>query len=155
GRITALRDIYYYDSGAYCPYGPIIPECCQGIMPGPYKIGAIHTEYIAVFTNTPIVSPYRGAGMPHGVFVMETMINRIAQELQLDPIEVRRRNLVTPADCPYNGGVVFQNNSPLIHRDCDYPAQLNKLLEAIDYYGFKAKQGDLRKRGIYRGLGIA
>ena len=155
GRITALRDVYYYDSGAYCPYGPIIPECCQGIMPGPYKIPAIHTEYIAVYTNTPIVSPYRGAGMPHGVFVMETMINRVAQELQLNQIDVRRRNLVTPADCPHDGGVVFQNNSPLIHRDCDYPKQLSKLLEEIGYQQFKKEQPQQRRRGIYRGLGIA
>lgn len=155
GRITALKDVFLYDSGAYCPYGPINAECCQGILPGPYKIPAIYTEYLAVYTNTPIVSPYRGAGQPHGVFVMETVVNRIAQALTLDVAEVRRRNLVRPADCPFDAGVVFQNNSPLIHQDCDYPAQLAILIEAIGYESFRAEQPELRARGIFRGVGLA
>lgn len=155
GRVTALKDVFLYDSGAYCPYGPINAECCQGILPGPYKIPNIYTEYQAVYTNTPIVSPYRGAGQPHGVFVMETVMNRIAVALDLDVAEVRRRNIVTPADCPWDAGVVFQNNSPLIHQDCDYPAQLAQLLDALDYDAFRRGQAGLRDRGIYRGIGIA
>ena len=101
GRLLGLSDIFYYDSGAYCPYGPVNAICCQGILPGPYKIPNLRTEYLAVYTNTPIVSPYRGAGQPHGAFVMETMMNRLAREIEMDPVEVRRRVYVSVQLCPY------------------------------------------------------
>jgi carbon-monoxide dehydrogenase large subunit len=154
GQILGLKDTFYYDTGAYCPYGPINAECCQGILPGPYKIGAVHTEYIAVYTNTPMVSPYRGAGQPHGAFVMETVINHVARELNLDPAEVRRRNVVRPEECPWDSGQLFQNNSHVIHRDVDYPAQLATLLKALDYEGVKKSQAGARDFGIFRGVGI-
>ncbi len=137
-----------------CPYGPINAECCQGILPGPYRIPAVHTEYVAVYTNTQMVSPYRGAGQPHGAFVMESAINHVARALDLDPAEIRRRNLVRPADCPWDTGQVFQNNARLIHRDTDYPAQLARLLDALDYEGVKRGQAAARDQGIFRGVGI-
>jgi CO/xanthine dehydrogenase Mo-binding subunit len=100
------------------------------------------------------VSPYRGAGMPHGNIVMETMMNRLADRLGLDRVELRRRNLVMPTECPYDGGMIFQYGTALIHRDCDYPALLAKLMSVLDYDGFKASQAGLRARGIHKGIGI-
>ena len=154
GTLLGLRDIYYYDTGAYCPYGPINAECCQGIMPGLYKIPAVHTEYIAVYTNTQIISPYRGAGMPHGCFVMETMMNRLADEIGVDRVEIRRRNLITPADCPHDSGTFFQYGTALIHRDCDYPAQFEKILAELDVEEFRGSQAEWRAQGIYKGIGL-
>ena len=154
GRILGLKDLFLYDSGAYCPYGPINAECCQGILPGPYRIPVVHTEYVAVYTNTPVVSPYRGAGQPHGAFVMESAINHVARALGLDRAEIRRRNLVRPADCPWDSGRIFQNNARLIHRDTDYPAQLATLLDALDYAGVKRGQAAARDQEIFRGVGI-
>lgn len=154
GRILGLRDHFVCDSGAYCPYGPINAICAQGVLPGPYKIPAIETEYTVVYTNTPIVSPYRGAGQPHGVFAMEMLINRIGQQLAIDKAEVRRRNLVRPEDCPWDAGVVFQNDAPLVHRDCDYPGQLETALQAIGYDDFRRTQAELRARGVHRGIGL-
>ena len=155
GRILGIRDHFLYDSGAYCPYGPINAECAQAILPGPYKIPAVHTEYVAVYTNTPIVSPYRGAGQPHGNFVMESAMNHVARALGLDAAEIRRRNLVRPEDCPWDSGRIFQGNTPMIHRDSDYPAQLARALEALDYAGIKRSQPAEREQGIYRGAGLA
>ena len=155
GRILGIRDRFLYDSGAYCPYGPINAECAQAILPGPYRIPAVHTEYTAVYTNTPIVSPYRGAGQPHGNFVMESAMNHVARALGVDAVEIRRRNLVRPEDCPWDSGRVFQGNTPMIHRDSDYPAQLAKALEALDYEGIKRGQPAEREQGIYRGAGLA
>ena len=155
GRILGIRDHFLYDSGAYCPYGPINAQCAQAILPGPYKIPAVHTTYEAVYTNTPVVSPYRGAGQPHGNFVMEAAMNHVARALGLDAAEIRRRNLVRPQDCPWDSGRIFQGNTPLIHRDSDYPAQLTKALEALDYAGVKRSQPAEREQGIYRGAGIA
>ena len=154
GRLLGLKDSFLYDSGAYCPYGPINAQCCQGILPGPYRIAAVHTEYTAVYTNTPTVSPYRGAGQPHGAFVMETAMNHVARALGLDAAEVRRRNLVRPEDCPWDSGRTFQNDSRVIHRDSDYPAQLATLLTVLDYEGVKRHQPAEREQGIFRGVGI-
>ncbi len=155
GRILGIKDRFLYDSGAYCPYGPINAQCAQAILPGPYKIPAVHTEYEAVYTNTPVVSPYRGAGQPHGNYVMEAAMNHVARALGLDAAEIRRRNLVKPEDCPWDSGRVFQGNTPLIHRDCDYPAQLAKALDALDFAGVKRGQPAEREQGIFRGAGIA
>ena len=155
GHILGIRDHFLYDSGAYCPYGPINAQCAQAILPGPYKIPAVHTEYEAVYTNTPVVSPYRGAGQPHGNFVMEAAMNHVARALGLDAAEIRRRNLVRPEDCPWDSGRIFQGNTPLIHRDSDYPAQLAKTLDALDYAGVKRSQPAAREQGIFRGVGIA
>ena len=155
GRILGIRDRFLYDSGAYCPYGPINAECAQAILPGPYRIPAVHTEYEAVYTNTPMVSPYRGAGQPHGNFVMESAMNHVARALGLDAAEIRRRNLVRPEDCPWDSGRIFQGNTPMIHRDSDYPAQLAKALEALDYAAIRRGQPAERAQGIYRGVGLA
>ena len=129
-------------------------SCQSAILPGPYKIPAVHTEYVAVYTNTPIVSPYRGAGQPHGNFVMESAMNHVARARGLDAAEIRRRNLVRPEDCPWDSGRIFQGNTPMIHRDSDYPAQLARALEALDYAGFKRGQPAERAQGIYRGAGL-
>ena len=155
GRLLGLDDRFYFDSGAYCPYGPINAICCQGIMPGPYKIPSLRLEYNAVYTNTTTVGPYRGAGQPHGAFVMETMMNRLAHKLDIDPAALRRLNIVTPAECPYDGGTVFQNGAKLIHQDCDYPAELDMVLKAIDYDSVRAAQDGLRREGIHRGVAVA
>ena len=155
GRILGIKDHFLYDSGAYCPYGPINAQCAQAILPGPYKIPAVHSTYEAVYTNTPTVSPYRGAGQPHGNFVTEAAMNHVARALGLDAAEIRRRNLVRPEDCPWDSGRIFQGNTPFIHRDSDYPAQLAKALDALDYAGVKRGQPAEREQGIFRGAGIA
>ena len=155
GRILGIKDHFLYDSGAYCPYGPINAECAQAVLPGPYKIPAVHSTYEAVYTNTPTVSPYRGAGQPHGNFVTEAAMNHVARELGLDAAEIRRRNLVRPEDCPWDSGRIFQGNTPFVHRDADYPAQLEKVLDALDYDRIKRGQPAERAQGIHRGAGIA
>ena len=155
GRILGIKDHFLYDSGAYCPYGPINAQCAQAILPGPYKIPAVHSTYEAVYTNTPTVSPYRGAGQPHGNFVTEAAMNHVARALGLDAAEIRRRNLVRPEDCPWDSGRIFQGNTPFIHRDSDYPAQLAKALDALDYASVKRGQPAEREQGIFRGAGIA
>ena len=155
GRILGIRDRFLYDSGAYCPYGPINAECAQAILPGPYMIPAVHSEFLAVYTNTPIVSPYRGAGQPHGNFVTEMAMNHVARALGLDAAEIRRRNLVRPEDCPWDTGRIFQGNTPFVHRDSDYPAQLATALEALDYVGVRRGQPAEREQGIHRGAGLA
>jgi len=91
GRILALETSFLHDSGAYCPYGLIIPVISAAQLPGPYRLDNYRYDFTAVFTNRVATSPYRGAGRPHGAFVMERVLDRLAVELNLDRAEIRRR----------------------------------------------------------------
>jgi len=97
----------------------------------------------------------RGAGRPQAVFVMERMIERIAEGLGLDPAEVRLRNVIQPHEFPYNVGLVFRDGSPLVYDSGDYPACLRKALEMAGFRDFRGAQRRLREAGRYLGLGIA
>src|SRR3972149_4728103 len=115
GRILGVKTVSLADSGAYIPYGIIVPIVASTTLPGPYKLPNYQCEFRAVFTNKTIVSPYRGAGRPHGVFVMERLMDRVARELGLDRAEVRRRNFIQRDEFPYDVGLIYQDNAPLIY----------------------------------------
>jgi len=155
GRILGVRTNFLYDSGAYIPYGIIVPIVASTTLPGPYKIPNYHCEFKAVFTNKTIVSPYRGAGRPHGVFVMERLMDRVAKELRIDRTEVRRRNLIQPHEFPYEVGLIYQDNAPVIYDSGDYPATLAKALQMIRYDMWPERRARYRREGRYVGLGIA
>lgn len=155
GTILGIKDEFLYDTGAYIPYGLIIPIVASCTLPGPYKIPNYHAEFKAVFTNKTICSPYRGAGRPHGVFIMERIINRIAEELGIDRVEVRRRNLIQPDEFPYDVGMIYQDNAPLRYDSGNYPALLDKLLALVEYDKWPSRREQYRKEGRYVGLGLA
>lgn len=154
GRILGLRDVFVHDTGAYIPYGPMVPLITSQQLPGPYKLGSYYSEFTALYTNKVPVSPYRGAGRPHGCFVMERVISRIAGELGLDTLEVRRRNLIQPADFPYDVGVVFQDGGPTRYDSGDYPKLLDVVAERIDVADFRKTQAAARAQGRYLGIGF-
>ncbi len=156
GRILGVRTVFLHDAGAYIAYGLIVPIVASTQLPGPYKIPNYHAEFKAVFTNKTQVSPYRGAGRPHGVFVMERLMDRVARELGIDRAEVRRRNFIQPHEFPYDlGGLIFQDNTRLIYDSGDYPAVLAKALEMIEYAAWPARQAEARRDGRAMGLGLA
>jgi len=155
GRILAVRTVFLYDAGAYCPYGLIVPIVASTTLPGPYRIPHYHGEFTAVFTNKTTVSPYRGAGRPHGVFVMERLLDRAARELGVDRAEIRRRNLIQPDEFPYEVGLVYQDNAPVRYDSGNYPQCLRRAVDAIGYPGWAARQAAQRAAGRYVGLGIA
>jgi carbon-monoxide dehydrogenase large subunit len=155
GRILALETRFLHDSGAYCPYGLIIPVISAAQLPGPYRLDNYRYDFTAVFTNRVPTSPYRGAGRPHGAFVMERVMDRLAAELRLDRAEIRRRNLIQPDEFPYDVGVTFQDGGPTVYDSGDYPAGLERLLEEVGYEGFEARRAAARAEGRTIGLGIA
>ncbi len=155
GRILGVRTVFLHDAGAYIAYGLIVPIVASTTLPGPYKLHAYHAEFKAVFTNKTQVSPYRGAGRPHGVFVMERLIERVARELGIDRAEVRRRNLIQPDEFPYDVGVIYQDNAPLIYDSGNYPAVFEKTLQMIGYADWPARQAAARRQGRTLGLGLA
>jgi CO/xanthine dehydrogenase Mo-binding subunit len=155
GRILALRDRFVHDAGAYTPYGIVIPLITSTQLPGPYRLRHYGVEFDVVYTNTAIVTPYRGAGRPHGAFVMERVIGRIARELGLEPVEVRRRNFIQPNEFPWDVGLTFQDGGPTRYDSGDYPRGLAMALERIDLKGFRAEQAAARREGRHLGLGVA
>jgi CO/xanthine dehydrogenase Mo-binding subunit len=155
GRILALETSFLHDSGAYCPYGLIIPIISAAQLPGPYRLDNYRYDFTALFTNMVPTSPYRGAGRPHGAFVMERVMDRLAAELGIDRAEIRRRNFIQPDEFPYDVGVTFQDGGPTVYDSGDYPAQLEQLLEKVGYDGFEARREAARAEGRRLGLGIA
>ncbi len=155
GRILGVKTVFLYDSGAYIPYGLIVPIVASTTLPGPYKIPNYLCEFKAVFTNKTIVSPYRGAGRPTGVFVMERLMDRVAQELGLDRTEVRRRNFIQPHEFPYDVGLIYQDNAPLIYDSGNYPATLDKALQMIGYDRWPQDRAHYRAQGRHVGMGVA
>jgi aerobic carbon-monoxide dehydrogenase large subunit len=148
GRILALETTFLHDSGAYCPYGLIIPVISAAQLPGPYRLDNYRYSFTALFTNRVPTSPYRGAGRPHGAFVMERVMDRLAAELGIDRAEIRRRNFIQPDEFPYDVGVTFQDGGPTVYDSGDYPAQFDLLLEKIGYDDFDARRADGSKIGI-------
>jgi CO/xanthine dehydrogenase Mo-binding subunit len=100
GRILGVKDVYLHDTGAYDPYGLTVPINSQCTLLGPYDIPNYYSEFTAVFTTLPIVTPYRGAGRQHGVFVIERLLDLAARKLGIDRAEIRRRNFLPPDAFP-------------------------------------------------------
>ncbi|HEY4455131.1 MAG TPA: xanthine dehydrogenase family protein molybdopterin-binding subunit [Pseudonocardiaceae bacterium] len=154
GKLIAVRDFIEHDQGAYCA-GLQVPSITTSTVPGPYRIPNIHTELIACYTNAVPTSSVRGAGRPQAVFAMERMIDRVAEYLDLDPAEVRRRNLIPPEDFPYQVGIMFRDGSPLTYDSGDFPALLAGTLDRLGYDAAREEQRIARKQGRYVGIGIA
>ena len=155
GRILGLDVTLWHDNGAYTPYGIIVPIISSTQLLGPYKPGAYRVEFFSLYTNTVIVTPYRGAGRPQGVFAMERTMDAIAQELGLDRAEVRAANFIQPDEFPYDHGLTFQDGRPLIYDSGDYPEMLRKAKALVGWNEFAAYRDEARAQGRRVGIGLA
>src|SRR5687768_10668344 len=155
GRITALDVHIWHDNGAYTPYGIIVPIVTATQLVGPYVIPVYRVIVESVFTNTVIVTPYRGAGRPQGCYAMERTMDRIADALGLDRAVVRERNLIQPSQFPYDHHLTFQDGRPVIYDSGDYPALLAKLKALVGWDGVDALRDDAEARGKLLGVGMA
>jgi carbon-monoxide dehydrogenase large subunit len=142
GKLLALDDDFIHDAGAYTPYGIIIPIVTSGSLPGPYVLPNYRARFRVAYTSTTPTTPYRGAGHPQACFVMERVLDAIAQELGLERPEVRRRNLIQPEDFPYTSGTAWSDGGPTIYDSGDYPRLLDACLKKLgpkpegDHVGF-------------------
>jgi carbon-monoxide dehydrogenase large subunit len=155
GRLLALDVDFVHDTGAYLPYGLIVPLNTVAHLQGPYRIPAFRYDFRSVYTHTLPTSPYRGGGRPQGVFVIERVMDRIAAALGIDRAEVRRRNLIEPAAMPYDLGVTGQDGSAISYDSGDYPTGLARLMELSGYADFEAARSNAAADGRRIGLGIA
>ncbi len=155
GKILGIKDVFVHDAGAYAPYGLTVPINSQCTLLGPYDVPNYYSEFSAVFTNKPIVTPYRGAGRQHGVFVMERLLDFAARELGIDRVEIRRRNYLPKEAFPHNHEIIYQDFAPLVYDSGNYLPALEKAVEIIDYDNFiKTEQPRLRAGGKRVGVGI-
>jgi len=155
GKILGVRDVFLHDTGAYDPYGLTVPINSQCTLLGPYDIPNYESEFTAVFTNKTIVTPVRGAGRQHGVFVIERLLDFAAKELRIDRAEIRRRNLLRPEQFPFDNQILFQDSAPLTYDSGDYEPALDTALEVIDYKRFVGEeQPRLRAAGRHVGIGV-
>jgi carbon-monoxide dehydrogenase large subunit len=155
GKILGVRDMFYHNTGAYDPYGMTVPLNTQTHTVSNYHVPSFYTEIKMVFTNTMVVTPVRGAGRPYGVFVMERLLDYAAQELGMDPAEIRRRNLLQKEQFPLPTQIIGQDFVEGVLDSGNYPEALRKALEAIEYEKFiKEEQPKLRQQGKLKGIGV-
>ncbi|MFQ5602689.1 MAG: molybdopterin cofactor-binding domain-containing protein [bacterium] len=155
GRILGIHDFFLHDTGAYIPYGLTVPINSQCTLLGPYDVPNYYSEFKAIFTNKTYVTPYRGAGRQHGVFVMERLLDLAANQLKMDKVQIRKINYLPPDAFPHNHEIIYQDFAPLVYDSGNYAPALEKAVKLIGYEKFiKEEQPRLRKAGRQVGIGI-
>ena len=150
GTITALHADIVADMGAYLMLlTPTIPSLGAFVMSGCYKIPAVRTDITGVFTNKMATDAIRGAGRPEATHMIEVGLDQLAAELDMDRLELRRRNFIPKEDFPAEVAV------GVVYDSADYELTLGRLLEHIDEASVRSEAEELRSRGIYRGIGFS
>ena len=152
GTLLALRARVLSDAGAYHIYpltAALEPLGTASILPGPYRTPAYAFEAVALATNKAPVGAYRGVGMTMAAFVMERTLDLLADRLGLDPVEIRRRNLIPREAYP------FTSASGFVYDSGDYPAALEQALVLAGYEQRRREREAERRRGRLLGIGVA
>ena len=152
GALLGLRARLRSDAGAYHVYPmtqALEPLGTCAILPGPYRTPAYAYECAAIATNKPPLAPYRGVGMSFGVFAMERALDLLAERLELDPAEIRRRNLIPRDAYP------FTSAAGLVYDSGDFPKALEQALELAGYEELRRERDAARRRGRLFGVGLS
>ena len=150
GKFIGLRVSTNYCQGAYLTPSAGVPAGMGSMaLTNVYDIPAAHIALRAVYTNTTPVGPYRGAGKPEAIYVMERLVDKAAAEMNIDPIDIRRKNYIRPAAVPYKTPLV------LVHDSANYEAVMDMAIEASDWKGYAGRKTESKKRGKLRGRGVA
>ena len=152
GAIRGLRARVVADVGAYSIYpwtASIEVIQVVSFLPGPYRVPHYDAEAVGVATNKAPMGPYRGVGRPVSVFVMEALLDRAARRLGMDPVEMRRRNLIGADELPYRSpsGIVWDSGA--------FRESLERACAAADYESLRLEQARGRAAGRYLGIGLA
>ena len=151
GTITGLDVRTLANMGAYLStFAPLIPTWLYGLMlSGPYKIPNIYCKVIAPFTNTTPVDAYRGAGRPEATYAVERAVDLFAQEIGMDPAEVRKLNFIPPFEDGYEVATTVSYDSG------NYIASFDRALEMVGYSDFRKEQQEAREQGKLLGIGLS
>jgi CO/xanthine dehydrogenase Mo-binding subunit len=156
GRLLALRDRFVHDTGAYTPRGLVVPLLTASMLTGPYKIPAVESSFVSRYTHRVPVTPYRGAGQPQAVFVIERVLDLVARETGRDRAQVRLANLVRAEDMPWDTGLPnYRGSGHVILDSGDVPSVLRRALESGRYEALCAEAAAARAAGRLVGVGVA
>ena len=150
GRFLALSVEAEAAMGAYLQQVGYFIACANfsRCLAGPYRIPALHSRVTCVLTNTVPTAPYRGAGRPEAALITEALVEAAAAKLGIDPVEMRRRNLLATGDLPHKtaAGTTYDSG--------DFPGLLDTALKAADWGGASKRKAAARSKGLLRGIGI-
>jgi carbon-monoxide dehydrogenase large subunit len=150
GALLGVRVRQTFNQGAYVlPLGLVPASRAAVLVPGAYRVSNVESEVRCAYTNTAPTGPYRGAGRPEASFVIERLMELGARDLGIDPVELRRRNLLSASEFPY------QTPTGQRYDSGNYPAALDRLVELADYARLRADQLAARARGELVGIGLA
>ncbi|WP_019816392.1 xanthine dehydrogenase family protein molybdopterin-binding subunit [Saccharomonospora saliphila] len=152
GTLTGLKVELLADMGAYLSLvGPGVPILGAFMFNAIYKIPAYHFACTNVFTNTTVTDAYRGAGRPEATFAIERIMDELAAELDMEPMDLRRKNWIAHDEFPYT------TVSTLTYDSGNYEAATDKAMRMFDYDGLRAEQRERRERGdpVQLGIGIS
>ena len=153
GRILAVRDDILIGGGAYNTLGLVVPYNTFTHLLGPYVVPAAKVDVRVALTHTNITAPYRGAGRPECVFVMERAMDRLARAVGADPADVRALNLIPGDQMPYTTGLVYRDGHDQVYDSGDYPLLLARARELADPLLERARAAETQGRAI--GIGYA
>jgi carbon-monoxide dehydrogenase large subunit len=149
GKFLALRVKTIANLGAYLQASGDAFTGNLGTLAGVYMTPAIHADVTAVFTNTNPTRPYRGNGRPEAAYVIERLVDLAADELKMDPAELRRLNTIPPEAMPFKTGLTFTYDSG------EFEKNMDMALKMADAAGFEARRAEARKRGKLLGIGFS
>jgi carbon-monoxide dehydrogenase large subunit len=159
GTILGMRADVLSDQGAYTrSLGLLCPSLTAAALPGPYRFHNYECHVRVALTNKAPAGAYRGAGQPEAVFATERIVDRLAQELGLDPADVRRKNFIQADDFPWDVGIETSQDVRVVYDSGDYVAGLERALELADYSNWRQIQATERARGEQGrllGIGLA
>jgi len=149
GNILGVRAKSLHAFGAYVVSAAVAPlNFAIRFIPSVYHVPAFHGVNVGVFTNTSPTGPYRGAGRPEAAYVIERLLDRAADELGIDAVEIRRRNLIRPDQLPY------ATHTGFVYDSGEFASLLDQCLELSDTKGYPARKADSQRKGLLRGRGI-
>jgi carbon-monoxide dehydrogenase large subunit len=149
GNFLGLRVNLIANVGAFLQVGGQSFVGNLGTLAGVYKTPALYADVTAVLTNTNPVRPYRGNGRPEAAYVIERMVDLAADQLGIDPAELRRRNSIPPEAMPFKTGLSFTYDSG------EFAKNMDEALHMADAHGFERRRAESLKRGKLRGLGFS
>ena len=156
GRLLALRDRFVHDTGAYTPRGLVVPLLTASMLTGPYRIPAVESSFESRYTHRVPVTPYRGAGQPQAVFVIERVLDLVARETGCDRAQVRLANLVRAEDMPWDTGLPnYRGRGHVVLDSGDLSSVLRRALESARYDARTAEAAAARATGRLLGVGVA
>jgi aerobic carbon-monoxide dehydrogenase large subunit len=154
GTLLGMRAHVYGDMGAYIrTHGGLVPSSTAALLTGPYRIPAYQCTVSCVMTNKMGLGTFRAPGRYESCFIRERLLDMVAVDLQIDPVELRLRNFIQPSEMPYTVGRTRPDSPPTVFDSGNYPTALQRALQQIDYEALKARQGSYQD-GRYHGVGI-